>query len=105
MCQFLSKFVLETKFVPLFSTGPTVFNRLNLQYGGKTRAGCDWQSQFISHKTNLDHTCNKCIKIQIKNIDLFILDIYLPGRNVSMLLVYIAFSFLTVWLMTTTYHK
>ena len=30
----------------------------------KTRIGCDWQSQFISRKTNLDH--NKCIKIQMK---------------------------------------
>ena len=85
MCQFLSKFVLEAKFVPLFSTGPTVLIRSNLQYGGKTRVGCDWQSQFLSHKTNLDHTFNKCIKIQIKNIDLFILDIYIPGINVSML--------------------
>ena len=30
----------------------------------KTRIGCDWQSQFISRKTNLDH--NKCIKIEMK---------------------------------------
>ena len=40
----------------------------------KARIGCDWQSQFISRKTDLDH--NKRIKIQNENIDLFnILDI------------------------------
>ena len=36
----------------------------NFQDVGKRRLGGDWQSQFISRKTNLDH--NKCIKIQMK---------------------------------------
>ena len=41
----------------------------------KTRIGCDWQSQFISRKTNLDH--NKCIKIQMK---IYIYSIYWISR-------------------------
>ena len=39
MCQFLSKFVLETKFVPLSSRGHTVFKRSNFQDGGKRGLG------------------------------------------------------------------
>ena len=33
MCQFVSKFVLETKFVPLFPTASIVDKRQNFQYG------------------------------------------------------------------------
>ena len=82
MCQFLSKFVLETKFVPLSSRGHTVFKTVKLPRWRKTRIGCDWQSQFISRKTNIDH--NKCIKIQMKILIYLIYWIsrpYLPRIN------------------------
>ena len=79
MYDFLSKLVLETKFVPIFSTGHTVFERSNFQYGGKRVLGATGKAS--SRKTNLDH--NKCIKTLILDIQaLFTSDKFIVNDNV-----------------------
>ena len=54
----------EDKIRSIFFKSSYCLQMVKLPIWRKTRIGCDWQSQFISRKTNLDH--NKCIKTQIK---------------------------------------
>ena len=84
------KYRVSTTNVPIFAqirsgdkTRSIVLDRpyglqeVNFQYGGNTSIGCMWQSQFISHKTNLVHKIKMCLN-SIRNIYLYWISIY-PG--------------------------
>ena len=57
MWQFVSKLVLETKFVPLFPTASIVDKRQNFQYGHRNSKNTITLQDSSYHKTHLVQYC------------------------------------------------